>query len=107
MALIFLALTHFRRPCYTGTLSRALRMFSRRGRSSMDASASTKDGLAETALSRRTFLRSSLTVSAGLSGILLTKTPPAFAQERELKLLTFAHFVPAADDELRRQLEEF
>jgi multiple sugar transport system substrate-binding protein len=73
----------------------------------MDASSSPKDGLSETALSRRTFLRSSLTASAGLTGILLTTTPPAFAQERELKLLTFAHFVPAADDELRRQLEEF
>jgi len=29
------------------------------------------------------------------------------AQERELKLLTFAHFVPSSDDELQRQLEEF
>jgi len=73
----------------------------------MEAPPSTKDGLSETALSRRTFLRSSLTASAGLTGILLTQTPPAFAQERELKLLTFAHFVPASDDELRRQLEEF
>jgi multiple sugar transport system substrate-binding protein len=39
--------------------------------------------------------------------MLLTKTPPAVAQERELKLLTFAHFVPASDDELRRQLADF
>src|SRR5262245_9774576 len=82
-------------------------MFSRRGRSSMEAPHGTKDGLSETALLRRTFLRSSLAASAGLTGILLTKTPPAFAQERELKLLTFAHFVPASDDELQRQLEEF
>jgi multiple sugar transport system substrate-binding protein len=73
----------------------------------MEVPPSPKDGLAETPLSRRTFLRSSLAASAGLTGILLTKTPPAFAQERELKLLTFAHFVPASDDELRRQLEEF
>jgi multiple sugar transport system substrate-binding protein len=73
----------------------------------MEAPHGTKDGLPETALSRRTFMRSSLAASAGLTGILLTKTPPAFAQERELKLLTFAHFVPASDDELRRQLEEF
>jgi multiple sugar transport system substrate-binding protein len=73
----------------------------------MEASSSPKDGLSETALSRRTFLCSSLTASAGLTGILLTQTAPAFAQERELKLLTFAHFVPASDDELRRQLEEF
>jgi multiple sugar transport system substrate-binding protein len=73
----------------------------------MEAPPSTKDGLSETALSRRSFLQSSLAASAGLTGILLTKTPPAFAQERELKLLTFAHFVPASDDELRQQLEEF
>lgn len=62
---------------------------------------------AETPISRRTLLHSSLVASAGLSGILLTKTPPAFAQERELKLLTFAHFVPSSDDELERQLNEF
>jgi multiple sugar transport system substrate-binding protein len=73
----------------------------------MEAPPSPKDGLSETALSRRTFLRSSLTASAGLAGMLLTKTPPAVAQERELKLLTFAHFVPASDDELRRQLADF
>ena len=57
--------------------------------------------------SRRTFLRSSATASAGLASILLTKTPPAYAQERELKLLTFSHFVPASDEELERQLQEF
>jgi multiple sugar transport system substrate-binding protein len=59
------------------------------------------------ALSRRTFLRSSATASAGLASILLTKTPPAYAQERELTLLTFSHFVPASDEELERQLKEF
>jgi multiple sugar transport system substrate-binding protein len=58
-------------------------------------------------VSRRTLLHSSLLASAGLAGILLTRTPPAIAQERELKLLTFAHFVPASDDELERQLNEF
>jgi multiple sugar transport system substrate-binding protein len=58
-------------------------------------------------LDRRSFLRTSLGVSAGLAGILLSKTPPLLAQERELKLLTFAHFVPTSDDELQRQLEEF
>lgn len=73
----------------------------------MPAPHSFHDGLAPLALSRRTFLRSSLVTSTGLVGMLLTKTPPALAQERELKLLTFAHFVPAADEELRRQLEEF
>jgi multiple sugar transport system substrate-binding protein len=59
------------------------------------------------ALSRRTFLRSSATASAGLASILLTKTSPAYAQERELTLLTFSHFVPTSDEELERQLKEF
>lgn len=63
--------------------------------------------LLETPWSRRTFLQSTVAASAGLAGILLTKTPPASAQERELKLLTFAHFVTASDDELQKQLEEF
>jgi hypothetical protein len=39
--------------------------------------------------------------------MLLAKTPPLFAQERELNLLTWSHFVPSSDDELQRQLEEF
>jgi multiple sugar transport system substrate-binding protein len=64
-------------------------------------------GNGNTSLDRRTFLRSSATVSAGLAGILLARTPPAVAQERELKLLTWSHFVPASDEELQRQLEEF
>ena len=58
-------------------------------------------------LSRRTFLRSSLAASAGLAGVLLTKTPPLLAQEHELKLITFSHFVPTSDEELKRQLEEY
>jgi multiple sugar transport system substrate-binding protein len=62
---------------------------------------------APTSCDRRTFLRTSLTASAGLAGILLTKTPPLYAQERELKLLTWSHFVPSSDEELQRQLEEF
>jgi multiple sugar transport system substrate-binding protein len=67
----------------------------------------TMSNFAHTSSDRRTFLRTSLTASAGLAGILLTKTPPLYAQERELKLLTWSHFVPASDDELQRQLEEF
>jgi multiple sugar transport system substrate-binding protein len=58
-------------------------------------------------LKRRDFLRSSLSVSAGVAGILAAKTPPLLAQERELKLLNWSHFVPASDEELLRQLEEF
>ena len=32
---------------------------------------------------------------------------PAFAQKRELTFLTWNHFVPASDDELRKQAEAF
>ena len=39
--------------------------------------------------------------------MLLAKTAPLMAQERELKLLTWSHFVPTSDEELKRQLEEF
>ena len=60
-----------------------------------------------TSSTRRTFLRASLATSAGLAGVLLTKTPPAMGQDRELKLVTFSHFVPTSDEELNRQLEEF
>lgn len=42
----------------------------------MEAPPHSHDGLPTSALSRRTFLRSSLTASAGLTGILLTHTPP-------------------------------
>ncbi|GIX48631.1 MAG: ABC transporter substrate-binding protein [Candidatus Tectimicrobiota bacterium] len=58
-------------------------------------------------LSRRALLRASLGTSAGLAGILLARQAPVLAQERELKLLTWSHFVPASDEELQRQLEEF
>ena len=57
--------------------------------------------------SRRSFLRSSLATSAGVAGMLLAKTPPAMGQDRELRLITFSHFVPTSDEELKRQLEEF
>ncbi len=73
----------------------------------METPRSTTHSVSETTLKRRTFLRSSATASAGLAGILLTKTPPLMAKERELKLLTFSHFVPSSDEELDRQLKEF
>ncbi len=56
---------------------------------------------------RRSFLRSSVATSAGVAGMLLAKTPPAIGQDRELRLITFSHFVPTSDAELKRQLEEF
>ena len=58
-------------------------------------------------LKRRTFLRASATATTGLAGLLLARTAPLMAQERELKLLTWSHFVPTSDEELKRQLEEF
>ncbi len=57
-------------------------------------------------LSRRRFLRTSAGAAAGLSVAVLDRAP-AHAQKRELTLLTFNHFVPASDDELRRQGEVF
>ncbi|MCZ6871929.1 MAG: extracellular solute-binding protein [bacterium] len=73
----------------------------------METPRSTTHSVPETTLKRRTFLRSSAAASAGLAGILLTKTPPLMAKERELKLLTWSHFVPTSDEELKRQLDEF
>ena len=67
----------------------------------------TTGSFVDVSLDRRTFLRSSTAVATGLTGVLLTKTPPLFAQERELKLLNWSHFVPASDVELERQLQEF
>ena len=57
-------------------------------------------------ISRRRFLKSSAGALAGASSVFLER-PPAFAQKRELTFLTFNHFVPASDDELKRQAEVF
>src|SRR5262249_10257504 len=57
--------------------------------------------------SRRQFLRQSAGATAGFVSWLALGQAPAFAQKRELTFLSWNHFVPAADDELRRQAEEF
>src|SRR5439155_2386525 len=57
-------------------------------------------------ISRRRVLKSPAGALAGASSVFLER-PPAFAQKRELTFLTFNHFVPASDDELRRQAEVF
>ena len=57
------------------------------------------------AITRRRFLKTSTAVLAGTSVPL--GRAPAFAQKRELTFLTGNHFVPASDDELRRQAELF
>src|ERR671922_215320 len=53
--------------------------------------------------SRREFL----TAAAAGGAVLALDRAPAFAQKRELTLLSFNHFVPASDDELRRQADLF
>ena len=56
---------------------------------------------------RRQFLRTAAGASAGMASWLALRTPPAVAQKRELTFLSWNHFVPAADDELKRQAEAF
>src|SRR5215207_7190451 len=57
--------------------------------------------------SRRHFLATSAGATAGMASWLALGKAPAFAQKRELTLLSWNHFVPAADDELRKQAEAF
>src|SRR5438309_4493272 len=57
-------------------------------------------------ISRRRFLKASAGVVAVTPSGFLDRAP-AFAQKRELTMLTFNHFVPASDDELKRQAELF
>src|SRR3989449_10702221 len=52
---------------------------------------------------RRDFLLSSAVAGAAV----LLDRAPAYAQKRELTFLSTNHFVPASDDELRRQAEVF
>src|SRR5919109_3989646 len=58
-------------------------------------------------LNRRRFLRASAEGLAGLAAILALRQPPAAAQERELTMLSFNHFVPQSDEELRRRAAVF
>jgi multiple sugar transport system substrate-binding protein len=57
-------------------------------------------------ISRRRFLRSSAITVGALSLTTLDRAP-ARAQKRELTFLSWNHFVPASDDELRKQAEAF
>jgi hypothetical protein len=56
---------------------------------------------------RRDFLRTAAGATAGMASWLALGKPPALAQKRELTLLSYNHFVPPSDDELRRQAEAF
>src|SRR5499433_2177184 len=57
--------------------------------------------------SRRHFIRAASGASAGMASWLALGRAPAFAQKRELTFLSWNHFVPASDDELRKQAEAF
>src|SRR5438477_11036342 len=57
--------------------------------------------------SRRQFLKQSAGATAGMTSWLALGKAPALAQKRELTFLFWNHFVPASDDELRRQAEVF
>src|SRR5260370_11164380 len=60
-----------------------------------------------TGTTRRELLKASAAASTGLATSLALGRAPAFAQKRELTFLSWNHFVPASDDELRRQAEVF
>src|SRR5437660_956890 len=57
-------------------------------------------------LSRRGFLKTSARAVAGAS-VLAGMPAPGIAQKRELTFLSWNHYVPASDDELRKQAEAF
>jgi multiple sugar transport system substrate-binding protein len=55
----------------------------------------------------RTTRRQFLTAVGATGAMVALERGPAWAQKRELTLLSNNHFVPASDDELRRQAEAF
>src|SRR5437773_396944 len=57
-------------------------------------------------VNRREFLRTAAGATAGMAW-LASGRAPAFAQKRQLTFLSWNHFVPASDEELRRQAEVF
>jgi multiple sugar transport system substrate-binding protein len=65
------------------------------------------DDTASRPATRRQFLGQSAAATAGIASWLTLGRAPAFAQKRELTFLTWNHFVPASDDELRKQAEAF
>ena len=58
-------------------------------------------------IQRRQFLRTAAGTTAGMASWLALGKAPAIAQKRELTFLSWNHFVPASDEELRRQAEVF
>src|SRR5437870_10636156 len=58
-------------------------------------------------VTRRRFLGQGAAAAAGMASWLALGRAPAHAQKRELTFFSWNHFVPAADDELRKQAEAF
>ena len=58
-------------------------------------------------LNRRGFLQAAAGGLAGIAGVLALRQPPAVAQERTLTMLSFNHFVPQSDEELKKQAAAF
>jgi multiple sugar transport system substrate-binding protein len=59
-------------------------------------------------LSRRQFLKGTAQVAAGLSGVLaLRQAPPVHAQQREVTMISWNHFVPKSDEKLKELAERF
>jgi len=58
-------------------------------------------------LTRRRFLQTSAGGLAGLAGILALQVPPSLAQQREVSMLSWAHFVPQADQKLSEIAKRF
>src|SRR5262245_17516679 len=63
--------------------------------------------LSSSRISRRTVLHAAAVATAGVAGMLATHTPPAYAATRTLTMLTWNHFVPASDENLRQWAKEF
>ena len=66
-----------------------------------------KTKTSHTGLSRRRVLKTAAGATAGLAGIMLTKTPPLYAATRTVTMLAANHFVPASDENLRAWAKEF
>ena len=60
-----------------------------------------------TTVSRRQVLQTAVGATAGLAGILMSKTPPLYAATRTVTMLTWNHFVEASDEHLRQMAREF
>jgi multiple sugar transport system substrate-binding protein len=60
-----------------------------------------------TGLSRRQLLHTAAGATAGLAGMLMTRTPPLYAATRTVTMLTWNHFVEASDEHLRQMARDF